>query len=306
MVILLLLGLLLVSTSIGLVAAATGGERTPGGVRGSLAVLEKMTAAPTELTTEIQRPFGERVLEPLRARSLALGRRLSGANSAERIRRKLDLAGNPGEWTTDRVISTKVLGAIVLPALGTVLGFVLGAGFAIVLLLAVGGLVLGFLLPDLVLYQIAYDRAEKLRRELPDAIDLLTISVEAGLGFDAACQQVARSTDGPVGDEFARMLGEMQIGQSRSEALRGMAERTSVDDLRSFIGAMVQADAFGIPIGQVLRVQSSQIRIKRRQRAETKAQQVPVKITVPLIFFILPCLFAVVMGPAVLSIMDSL
>jgi tight adherence protein C len=108
-----------------------------------------------------------------------------------------------------------------------------------------------------------------------------------------------------LADELARVLREMQIGQGRAEALRALADRTNVQDVRTFVSAMVQADAFGIPVGQVLRVQSSEIRIKRRQRAETKAQQVPVKITVPLIFCILPCLFIAVMGPAVIGIMDS-
>ena len=132
-----------------------------------------------------------------------------------------------------------------------------------------------------------------MQRELPDAIDLLTICVESGLGFDAALQQVARNTEGPLAEEFSRVLREMQIGSSRADALRAMGERTSVADLRTFVGAMVQADAFGIPIAQVLRVQSAEMRVKRRQRAEEKAQQVPVKITIPLIFCILPTLFIV-------------
>ena len=168
------------------------------------------------------------------------------------------------------------------------------------------GLLVGFMSPNLYLYQKAYDRSARLLKELPDAIDLLTISVESGLGFDAAIQQVSRNTEGPLADEFARVLREMQIGQGRTEALRALAERTNLADLRSFVSAMVQADSFGIPIAQVLRVQSSEMRVKRRQRAEEKAQQVPVKITIPLIFFILPCLFIAVMGPAALSIMDSL
>ena len=127
-----------------------------------------------------------------------------------------------------------------------------------------------------------------MQRELPDAIDLLTISVESGLGFDAALQQVAHNTEGPLADEFSRVLREMQIGSSRAEALRALAERTNLTELRSFVSAMVQADAFGIPIANVLRVQSSEMRVKRRQRAEEKAQQVPVKMTIPLIFCILP------------------
>jgi tight adherence protein C len=143
------------------------------------------------------------------------------------------------------------------------------------------------------------------RRDLPDAIDLLTISVESGLGFDAAAAQVARNTEGPLADEFARMLQEMQLGKGRSEALRAMAERTNVPDLKTFVSAMVQADAFGIPVGQVLRVQSSEMRLKSRQWAEEMAQKVPVKILVPLIFCILPCLFIAVLGPAAITIFNN-
>ena len=168
-----------------------------------------------------------------------------------------------------------------------------------------GAIVAGFFAPTMYLYQRSYDRSKRIQRELPDAIDLLTISVESGLGFDAALQQVAYNTEGPLADEFSRVLREMQIGSSRSEALRGLAERTNLTELRSFVSAMVQADAFGIPIANVLRVQSSEMRVKRRQRAEEKAQQVPVKMTIPLIFCILPSLFIVIMGPAVIQMMDS-
>jgi tight adherence protein C len=165
--------------------------------------------------------------------------------------------------------------------------------------------VLGYMSPNLYLYQKGYDRTQKMQRALPDALDLLTISVESGLGFDAAVAQVARNTDGPLAEEFARMLQEMQIGRGRSDSLRSMAERTNLPDLRGFVSAMVQADAFGIPIGQVLRVQASEIRVKKRQWAEEKAQQVPVKILVPLIFCILPCLFIAVLGPAGITIFDN-
>ncbi len=137
-------------------------------------------------------------------------------------------------------------------------------------------------------------------------MDLLTISVEAGLGFDAALQQVARNTDGPLAEEFsARAEGDAAGHADVRRRLRALGDRTNVDDLKTFVGSMVQADAFGIPIGQVLRVQSTEIRVKRRQYAEAKAQQVPVKIMVPLVLCILPCLFVVVMGPAVLSAIDA-
>jgi tight adherence protein C len=299
MVLLFVLGIGLVIVAILLVGSAMN-TQTESGVTRSLAVLEAMTNAPKELNKELDKPFAERVLAPLQERAVGLGRRISGADTAERIRRKLDLAGNPPGWTVDRVLS------------GAVVGLVGGLVFQLMLssptwkiVVVIGVTVIGFFAPNLYLYQRAHDRAERLQRDLPDAIDLLTISVESGLGFDAAVQQVARNTEGPLAEEFSRVLREMQIGQGRADALRAMGERTNVGDVRTFVGAMVQADSFGIPIAQVLRVQSAEMRVKRRQRAEEKAQQVPVKITIPLIFCILPTLFIAVMGPAVLSIMDS-
>ena len=305
MTLLLVLGVLLVLVAILLVASATTSDAEASGVGKSLAVLQAMTSAPKELTDEIDRPFSERVWEPLQARTLGLGRRLSGADSAERIRRKLDLAGNPPGWTVDRVTSGKIVGAVAGLVVALLFSLMLGAGTPVRIAVVLGGLVVGFFGPNLYLYQKAYDRSLQIQRDLPDAIDLMTISVESGLGFDAAVQQVSRNTQGPLADEFSRVLREMQIGQGRAAALRAMSDRTNVADLKSFVSSMVQADSFGVPVGQVLRVQSSEMRVKRRQRAEEKAQQVPVKITVPLIFCILPCLFVAVMGPAVISIMDS-
>ena len=305
MTLLLVLGVLLVLVAILLVASATTSDAEASGVGKSLAVLQAMTSAPKELTDEIDRPFSERVWEPLQARTLGLGRRLSGADSAERIRRKLDLAGNPPGWTVDRVTSGKIVGAVAGLVVALLFSLMLGAGTPVRIAVVLGGLVVGFFGPNLYLYQKAYDRSLQIQRDLPDAIDLMTISVESGLGFDAAVQQVSRNTDGPLADEFSRVLREMQIGQGRAAALRAMSDRTNVADLKSFVSSMVQADSFGVPVGQVLRVQSSEMRVKRRQRAEEKAQLVPVKITVPLIFCILPCLFVAVMGPAVISIMDS-
>ena len=304
MTLLFVMGVLLVLASIVLLAMAID-KPQPQGMHRSLAVLEAMSTAPSQLTEELDRPFGERVLEPLRARALGLGKRLSGADAAERIRVKLDLAGNPRNWTVERVLSGKVFGAVIGAAGFLLFSSVLGFSPTTRILFTVAGLGAGFLAPNLYLYQVAYDRAAKMQRELPDAIDLMTISVESGLGFDAAVQQVANNTEGPLADELARVLREMQIGRSRVEALRSFGERTDVPEVRTFVTAMVQADAFGIPIAQVLRVQSSEIRVKRRQKAEEKAQQVPVKMTIPLIFTILPCLFIAVMGPAAISMMQQ-
>ncbi len=304
MTMLFVMGVLLVFVSLGLAGSAIRGTSTATGVARSLELIEAMTTAPKELTRELDKPFGERVLAPLQSRFVGLGRRLSGADSAERIRRKLDLAGNPPGWTVDRVLSGKVLGAIGGFVGGVVFSLMfesLGTRFFVIAAVTLAG----FFAPSMYLYQKGYDRGNRLQRELPDAIDLLTISVESGLGFDAALQQVAHNTEGPLADEFSRVLREMQIGSSRGEAMRALSERTNVGELRTFVSAMVQADAFGIPIANVLRVQSSEMRVKRRQRAEEKAQQVPVKMTIPLIFCILPCLFIAVMGPAAIHMMDS-
>ena len=287
------------------IAALALSPRGEVGVNRSMAVLEALTSAPKEMKQELDAPFKERVLLPLLARAQGLGRRRTPADANERIHEKLEVAGNPPGWTADRVSAGKVLGFFASLGLSLVLALLMGLSFLPTLGFVMAASVAGYMAPNMYLYQKAYDRSGKMQRALPDAIDLLTISVESGLGFDAAVAQVARNTEGPLAEEFARMLQEMQIGRGRSEALRSLAERSNLPDLRSFVSAMVQADAFGIPVGQVLRVQSSEIRVKKRQWAEEQAQKVPVKILVPLIFCILPTLFIAVLGPAGISIMDN-
>ena len=246
------------------------------------------------------------MLAPLLDRTLAIGTKLTPADHGERIRKKLEVAGNPPGWTVDRVTSPeghRVRRRRSSSASSWPLLF--GLGFAPTLAFAVIAALVGYMAPNMYLYQKAYDRTKAIQKALPDALDLLTISVESGLGFDAALSQVARNTDGPLAEEFARVLQEMQIGLGRGDALRALGDRTHVPELKGFVSAMVQADAFGIPIAQVLRVQAREIRIKRRQRAEEKAQKVPVKILFPLIFCILPCLFIAVLGPAAIGIMEA-
>lgn len=302
----LFLALVLFLAAITVLGVALVKEERPVGLARSLQALEQMgSPGAKELAAEADLPFADRVVAPMQARALTIGRRITGADQAERLRHKLDLAGNPRDWSVDRVISLKVLCAVVVPICAAAFCYVLGFSFTTTLLAAVGGIVLGFFAPDLFLYQRAYDRSEEIRRTLADAVDLLTISVEAGLGFDAALQQVSRNTGGALAEEFSRVLREMQLGMGRSDALRALSDRTNVDDLKTFVGSMVQADAFGISIAQVLRVQAQEMRTKRRQYAEAKAQQVPVKIMVPLVICVLPCLFVVIMGPAIINIMHQ-
>jgi tight adherence protein C len=276
------------------------------GVSKSLAVVEAFSAAPDALKQELDLPFSERVLTPLVNRFVGVGRKLTPADHAERIRQRLDMAGNPPGWTVDRITSLKFIGFASALGVSLLLSLALGWGIGPALAICVLASLAGYTAPNMYLYQKGYDRTKQIQKALPDSLDLLTISVEAGLGFDSALSHVARNTEGPLADEFSRVLQEMQIGLGRSKALRALGDRSSVPELRGFVSAMVQADAFGIPIGQVLRVQSSEIRVKRRQRAEEMAQKVPVKILFPLIFCILPCLFIAVMGPGVISMMGSL
>lgn len=304
---LLAAGLVLLFVAIMLAVVASGVLTPPkSGVARSLEAVEAIHAPRRDLRVrELERPFGERVLDPLSARFTAIGRRFTPEERVVRIRRRLDLAGNPAGWDADRVLGLKALAGLVGALLGLVLPPLLGFSPLITVLGVVGGCALGWVAPSLWIYQKAYDRSQRVRRELPDALDLLTISVESGLAFDAGLAQVARRTSGPLAQEFFRVLQEMQFGTGRGHAMRALADRTDVPELRSFVGAMIQADAFGIPIAGVLRVQAREMRVKRSQRAEELAQKVPVKILFPLIFCILPCLFLVVMGPAVITVIQN-
>lgn len=287
--------------ALSVVGVATSERR---GVGRSLAAIRALDAAPESMRQELDRPFAERVLAPMGERLVGIGRRITRADTAERLRRRLDIAGNPAGWDVERVIGVKALGLGVLGGLALIYCLISGKSLPM-LMLTTGGLgAFGFVLPNVLLHNVGQKREEQMRRALPDALDLLTISVEAGLAFDAAVGRVARNTEGPLAGEFSRVLQEMQIGVGRMDAMRALGERSTIPELRGFVTAMVQADSFGIPIGQVLRVQSKEMRVKRRQRAEEAAQKVPVKILFPLIFFILPCLFIVVIGPAALSMMD--
>ena len=274
-------------------------------VNRSMAALRAIDNVPDSMRKELDRPFDERVIVPVRDAFSRLGRRFSPKGQVERIQHSLDVAGSPENWDVDRVLALKMLGLFVGVMLSAVLIFVISPA----VLPSVGAAALlcagGYFLPNLVLYQVGHGRMERIRKDLPDALDMLTITVEAGLAFDAALSQVARNTEGPLASEFFRVLQEMQIGMGRMDALRALGDRVNLPELRGFVTAMVQADAFGIPIANVLRVQSREMRIKRSQRAEEQAMKVPVKILFPLIFCILPCLFLVVMGPAVIHIMDS-
>lgn len=281
------------------VLALTMGSAQPTGVAKSLAVIDQMRAQREVAKHEL--PFKERILFPTVDAFKALGSRLSPSGTAVRLQRNLDFAGNPPGWTVDRLLGLKGAG---LAGFALAAGLLGGLGLRGAVFAVVGGAA-GFWLPDLLVYNKGLHRQEQIRRSLPDALDMLTVCVEAGLGFDAAMLQVSRNTNGPVSGEFSRVLQEVQIGKARADAFQDLADRTNVDELRTFVAAIVQADRLGIPIANVLREQSKEMRLIRRQRAEERAQKVPVKILFPLIFCIFPALFVVIIGPGVIRMIDA-
>ena len=247
-------------------------------------------------------PFHTRVLDPAGKAAVRLARALSGKGTTAALARRLDLAGNPPRWTLERIFAGKGAGLLSLGVLGAVIGsasplwmVVAGAAFGAA----------GFFLPDLLLHNVGLKRQERIQKDLADTVDLLVISIQAGLGFDAAISQVARNTTGPLAGEFQRVLQEMQIGKTRREAFQALVDRVSAQDVQHFVAAIVQADALGVPISGVLAEQAGEMRTRRRQRAEEQAQKVPVKILFPLMTLVLPALFIVILGPAVLQILEA-
>ena len=271
----------------------------------TLQAIRAVEVRPSDLRNrELARPARERLLKPLYAAALAVGRRFTPAGARDAIRRKLIMAGSPFGWDPDRVLVAKVAcltGGVMLGLL-----FLAVFGFAwplrVLGFLAFG--LLGYWLPNIVLTNAVQRRQNELRSALADSIDLLTICVEAGLGFDAALAHVSKNTTGPLADEFYRTLQEVQLGRSRNEAMRNLADRSNVPELRAFVLAMVQADIFGVSVANVLRVQARDMRVKRRQLAEERAMKVPIKVLFPVLFCIFPALFVVILGPAVMRIAD--
>jgi len=253
-------------------------------------------------------PLKERAVAPLVDGVTGLGRRFTPVGYVEKVKQKLIYAGKPDQAAVDRFLGIRVV-TVGLAVLVFLLLFVFNLlGLTGNLRLAVPGLlILGLILgPDSILNRQVEERQHEIQITLPDVMDLLTISVEAGLGFEQAIDRVVNSVPGPLSDEFTRMLGETRAGASRSDAMRAMDERCNVPELRSFVMAIIQADQFGVSIGRVLRGQADEMRIKRRQLAQERAQKAPVKMLIPMVFCIFPALFLVILGPAMISISKNL
>jgi tight adherence protein C len=255
---------------------------------------------------ELSQPFSQRIIKPLLQGMAQLLGRLAPQRNIEGLRHKLELAGRPYGWGPTEFLGIRGLAGILLATMTfmllTLTGQYLPKRFLATLV--AGGL--GFyVLPTLWLSSQIRRRQAEIVKALPDALDLLTISVEAGLGFDLALSKVAEKWENELSLAFSRVIQEIQMGKLRREALRDMADRMDVSDVSSFVAAIIQADQLGVSIAKVLRIQSEQMRIRRRQRAEERAHQAPVKMLFPMAFLIFPAIFIVLLGPAVLVVMGS-
>jgi tight adherence protein C len=224
--------------------------------------------------------------------------------SIDRLQRGLQLAGLLPRWTVHRVLRAKLLATLVALAVGTLLVIAGPAPWKVGVALLV--VALAYVAPDVVVASRAKDRQNRIRHELPDALDQVTIAIEAGLGLETAIARTAQHATGPLAEEFARTIQDMRVGFSRREAWIALSARTDVPDLRRFARAIMQADQYGVSIAHVVRTQAQELRGKRRQRAEEAAMKVPVKILFPLLVCILPVLFIVVLGPGMLNLLEVL
>ena len=287
-----------------LIFVALAGERSVDPVQARLSQLGNVQARNLE-ELELQQPFAERTLRPLVGRLSRTGRRLSSASSAETAEKRLALAGNPGDLRLTDWMGVKMLvgigtGVVLFLLFGVLSGgLVQGAFFGLI------GFFIGYLLPEFWLGRKIKSRQKIILKMIPDTLDLLTISVRAGLGFDAALAKVVEKIPGPLSEEFRRALAEVRVGKARRDALRDMIPRTNVQPLSNFIGAIIQAEQLGVSISKVLQVQSEQLRIERRQRAEEMAAKAPIKMLFPLVGCIFPSLFVVILGPAIISMVKT-
>ncbi|HEX9738319.1 MAG TPA: type II secretion system F family protein [Candidatus Limnocylindria bacterium] len=264
--------------------------------------LEQLVVKPRTLEeAELEQPFFERAVRPLVARLSRVSQRGGGLGMVERAEARLHRAGYPGGLRGADWMGVKILGSIVFSIGFTILFFAL-MGFPVFILFGIGGLAVGFLAPEFWLGRKIRGRQMDMILQLPDALDLLTISVEAGLGFDAALAKVVEKMEGPLVNEFRQALAEIRMGRLRRDALRDVASRADAQPVTNFIGAIVQAEQLGVPIAKVLQIQSQQLRIERRQRAEEAAAKAPVKMLFPMVGCIFPTIFIVILGPAIVTV----
>jgi tight adherence protein C len=274
-------------------------------VRASLRRIGDLETNETVRERELADPVVQRVLLPVGRSLIDVGRRFTPSDYVDKTRRKLQIAGRGNADDLDRYLAVRVVSFALIPVWFLLTWFVLplegltriGVFGLLAFVAAIG--------PDAWLNRAMAERQFRIRVSLPDILDLLVISVEAGLGFEQALDRTVSAVPGPLSEEFNRMLGEVRAGATRADAMRGLDARTDVPEVRSFVLAILQADTFGVSIGRVLRSQADEMRIKRRQLAQEEAQKAPVKMLIPMVFCIFPSLFVVIIGPAIINIYEN-
>lgn len=270
--------------------------------------LEEFASRSTPLTLEeieLSQPFSQRIITPILRGAARFVTRFAPANAMENARHRLELAGRPYNWGPAEFSGIRALALVLLAVFTFLLMSVAGQPTMKRIIGTAIGAALGYLLPALWLSSKISRRQDEVVKALPDALDLITICVEAGLGFDAAMAKVAEKWDNELSQAFNRVIQEIQLGKLRRQAMREMDRNLGVPDVTSFVAAVIQADQLGVSMSKVMRIQSEQMRIRRRQRAEEKAQQAPIKMLIPLTFLIFPSILIVLLGPAGLVLKNS-
>lgn len=265
------------------------------GQRGEVMSLEEL---------ELEQPFSERVIVPILKRVGDLSTRFTPQRALEETTRKLELAGNPGRIDAATFLSTRFVGALVFGGLLLLIAFISPTKWPLTRTVLVVGIftVLGFFFPQLWLQSRINRRQNEVRKAMPDALDLLTICVEAGLGFDAAMAKVSEKWVNELSIAFGRCIREVQLGKTQRQALRDMADRLGIPEMTSFVAAVIQSQILGVSLAKVLRIQSDQMRMKRRQRAEEEAHKAPVKMILPMAFLTFPSIMIILLTPAGIQI----
>jgi len=253
---------------------------------------------------ELSKPFSVRVIDPALKNINHMLASITPREIEADVRRRIRHSGV--RISVASFISIQVILAIVLPGILSLVGVMEAFNIIIATIVILLSIVIGYFLPILWIGSVAAKRDRRIQRALPDALDILTVSVEAGLGFDIALSKVVEKTGGPLADEFSVVLHEIRMGRGRADALKRLTDRSKVEDLSYFVSSLIQADRLGVSIVKMLRIQSDQMRIKRRQMAEQIARKAPLKMSVVLILFVLPALLLILLGPSFISMMETL
>ena len=256
-----------------------------------------------DVESELNQPLFLRVLRPMMDSISKTVLRITPREIVASMEKKVMLAGTSNSLSVKGLVNIQVTVVIGLPVLTLLMASYLGVQAKMIIYFIFVEIALGLVMPNFILSKKISARQKKIQNSLPDTIDLLTVSVEAGLGFDGALTKVIDKMPGPLADEFENVLQEIKVGKQKRDALRDMSDRIGVQDLSMFVSSIIQADQFGVSIGNVLRIQSEQMRQKRRQRAQEKAMKAPVKMVIPMVLFIFPTIFSVLLGPVIIQIL---